>query len=368
MKVIKPFFIGLLGGLALSLVLLVGLYFSPLREAVYFGVDPELQDVRGKLSQYRDWLSQADLYIQEKGPETSDSLQTAQTLAWREYKKWRTHLGELARAHAKPTAEGFWTWTYSLRYWGVPMAACLAFFPALLLAWRSNSRYRAGRVTLRPVGGRVKYKTKTKAQNQAISSFEEAIKKVARISENDRKANAAPAMPPEPMDSYAEDGRDTQVEERHEPPTTPIPITDYIGEEDPEPEPTRSQPPHRDPDTKPFAIVSDTGLETNFLQTGPVWGEPVNPIPSDTLLGGSGIPAPGPNAAAGLSMEDEDGDADDDSRGQMPPTTEVERVERRKVEVLKLARKGLTSSEISRRMRISQDQVEFIIRLRREKG
>jgi DNA-binding CsgD family transcriptional regulator len=36
--------------------------------------------------------------------------------------------------------------------------------------------------------------------------------------------------------------------------------------------------------------------------------------------------------------------------------------------VLKLARKGMTSSEISRRMRISQDQVEFIIRLRREKG
>jgi DNA-binding NarL/FixJ family response regulator len=52
----------------------------------------------------------------------------------------------------------------------------------------------------------------------------------------------------------------------------------------------------------------------------------------------------------------------------MPPTTEVERVERRKSEVLKLARKGLTSSEISRRMRISQDQVEFIIRMRREKG
>ena len=98
MKVIQPFFLGLFGGLAISLALLVGLYFSPLREAAYFAADPELNDVRDKLSQYRDWLSQADLYIAEKGPEPSDSLQTAQTLAWREYKKWRTHLGELARA------------------------------------------------------------------------------------------------------------------------------------------------------------------------------------------------------------------------------------------------------------------------------
>ena len=75
------------------------------------------------------------------------------------------------------------------------------------------------------------------------------------------------------------------------------------------------------------------------------------------------------NFSSGLSMEDEDGDSDgEEPLSVMPPTTEVELVERRKAEVLKLARKGLTSSEISRRLRLSQDQVEFIIRLRREKG
>ena len=62
MKVIKPFFLGTLGGLALSVLLWLGLYLSPLRETVYFWADPEMADVRGKLSQYRDWLSQADLY------------------------------------------------------------------------------------------------------------------------------------------------------------------------------------------------------------------------------------------------------------------------------------------------------------------
>ena len=62
-------------------------------------------------------------------------------------------------------------------------------------------------------------------------------------------------------------------------------------------------------------------------------------------------------------MEDEENSQDEFPRGVMPPTTEIERVERRKEEVLKLARKGVTSSEISRRLRLSQDQVEFIIRL-----
>jgi hypothetical protein len=94
------------------------------------------------------------------------------------------------------------------------------------------------------------------------------------------------------------------------------------------------------------------GRETHLFQVGPGWGES-----PDT-------PPPG-----GLSMEDEDASGNTDATlGVMPPTTEVERVERRKDEVLKLARKGMTSSEISRRLRISQDQVEVIIRMRREKG
>ena len=39
-----------------------------------------------------------------------------------------------------------------------------------------------------------------------------------------------------------------------------------------------------------------------------------------------------------------------------------------KVDVLKLARRGYTSSEIARRLKISQDQVDFVIRLARERG
>jgi hypothetical protein len=46
------------------------------------------------------------------------------------------------------------------------------------------------------------------------------------------------------------------------------------------------------------------------------------------------------------------------------PRTEDEH----KVDVLKLARRGYTSSEIARRLKVSQDQVDFVIRLARERG
>lgn len=42
--------------------------------------------------------------------------------------------------------------------------------------------------------------------------------------------------------------------------------------------------------------------------------------------------------------------------------------DKQKSDVIKLARRGYTSSEIARRLKLSQDQVEFIIRLQREKG
>ncbi len=63
-----------------------------------------------------------------------------------------------------------------------------------------------------------------------------------------------------------------------------------------------------------------------------------------------------------LSMEDEEPVPDAFEEN------EFDRAENRKKDVLRLARKGITSSEISRRLRMSQDQVEMIIRLKRDKG
>jgi hypothetical protein len=381
MKAIKPFFLGALGGLALSLALALALFFSPLREELYFSQDPEMSDIRAKLDVYQEWLAQTDLRIAENGNGIAgtggdtDSLRNAQEKAWRDYKGWRGRLGQLARAHAKPDVAAFPSWVYSLRLWVLPIGVLLILLPGFLAAWRSGSRSRAAAAV--PKGA---------ARSKALTDFEEAIKKVARISETDRSgagdaaaarssATTLPLDPPNPglpkslaAKAIAPKAAESMVPApkpaaraaapQQEPPTDRLPTSIFV--ESPNPTPKKK----KEPDTVPLQIVSedsealDAGRETRFLQVGPGWGESITP------------PA-APKSR--LSMEDEDAAAasaepGEETLGVMPPTTEVERVERRKSEVLKLARKGMTSSEISRRMRISQDQVEFIIRLRREKG
>jgi hypothetical protein len=380
MKVLKPFFLGVLGGLGLALALLIGVFLSPLRERVYFAADPEMADIRSKLDRYQSWLAQTDLRIAEHGAEhgfeqgtadvrVSDSLQAAQTKAWRDYKGWRNRLGDLAREHARPSAEGFWPWVYSLRSWILPIGLGLALLPGLFSAWRARNRFRPGRVR-----GPLSAKPANAARAQALSNFEDAIKKVARISESERRD-----APADPRPHFGETGESKVTGARpvtaKEPPTETIPTGAYMEAFRPAASPAAPRP--QVPDTVPLEQIPgvdpnrDPGAETHFMERGPRWGEPLSPP-------GERIGDPGPVAGAQpsrLSMEDEDGAdspgseaGEEETLGVMPPTTEVERVERRKDEVLKLARKGMTSSEISKRMRISQDQVEFIIRLRREKG
>lgn len=325
MKVIKPFFLGILGGLALALALVAGLYFSPLRETAYFRADPEMASIRAKLDRYQEWLSHTDFRLAQGGERVSDSLRTAQTKAWRDYKGWRTRLGELARAHEAPTASGFWPWAYSLRFWILPIAGLLALLPGAAFAWRARSRFRPGRRP-KPVPNA--------ARAQALSSFEDAVKKVARISKAESgrfPAGPKPAKTKEPEPK------------RKEPETKPLPLSGF--------------------GTQP---APDGNKDTRYVHIGPTWGGPLD-LSGAPPSGNPPPPAAGSAGGPGLAMEDEDSE-NPETYGVMPPTTEVERVERRKDEVLKLARKGVTSSEISRRLRISQDQVEFIIRLRREKG
>jgi hypothetical protein len=331
MQSVRYILLGALAGSALALAALAGLYLSPLRQEIYFASDPALADARARLDTYQDWLSQADARIALKGPD-ADSLRAEQARVWRDYKAWRSRLGELARVHAQPSGPGFARWAYSSRRWDAPAAAGIILVGALFgfLGARGRPRAPAHRAGKAP---RAKPAVPD-AQARALSDFEDAVKKIARISRPE-----APPQPP-PAGPLAEP-----------PPTDRLPIAD----------PGEFRPRPAEPDTKPVPIIpppgptpAEDGRETRILQVGEGWGEePGGPRP----------PQPG------LSMEDEDMPGNGDvTPGAMPPTTEVERVERRKAEVLKLARKGMTSSEISRRLRISQDQVEMIIRMRREKG
>ena len=270
-------------------------------------------------------------------------MRTEQARVWRDYKAWRSRLGDLARLHDHRGGALFPRWAYSLRYWAGPGAALFILLPALLAAWSARNRYRPART--RPGKAPRGARPEAVGPAGAMSRFEDAVKQVARISQEQAKRQEAAAARPARPEATAP----------AVPPTDAVPVDRFISTEPPK------APKRKEPETVPLPVEpvpgapGDTGRETRFFQVGPGWGHP----PGDPR-----IPKPD------LSMEDEDaskGNAEE-TLGVMPPTTEVERVERRKEEVLKLARKGLTSSEISRRLRISQDQVEFIIRLRREKG
>jgi hypothetical protein len=327
MRTAKPILLGALLGLALALAALAGLYASPWRQEAYFRADPGLSDLRSKLATYQEWLTQVDARIAAQGPD-ADSLRAEQARVWRDYKAWRTRMGESARAHAQPSGAGFLAWAYSLRYWNGPLAlaaACIGMLGGFLGARNGYrpSHTRPGKPS------RAAGPAPSEAHARAMSQFEDAVKQVARISRQDHQPK--------------------QVEP---PPTDLLPIQ-VPGE-------SVSMPKPREPDTVPLSVEPPPGLppqgdgrETRFFQIGPGWGEPQ---------------ADARPAQPDLSMEDEEMPEPETLPGVMPPTTEVERVERRKEEVLKLARKGMTSSEISRRLRISQDQVEIIIRMRREKG
>ncbi len=323
MQSVKPIFLGALAGLGLGLAVLAGLYASPLRQDLYFEADPALADARSRLETYQEWLNQADARIALQDPE-ADSLRAEQARVWRDYKAWRTRVGEMARVHAQPSGPGFLNWTYSLRYWDGPGAAAMILLGGLAGFLRGRRRYRPTR--MRAGKSPRAAPAPSEAHARALSEFQDAVKKVARISRPD----------PGPM---------------AEPPTDPLPIPGTPSKE--------ASARSREPETQALPLIpkepppdQGDGRETRFFQVGPGWGQSPD------------SPPPG-----GLSMEDEDAPGNTDATlGVMPPTTEVERVERRKEEVLKLARKGMTSSEISRRLRISQDQVEVIIRMRREKG
>src|SRR5690606_18642133 len=278
MKVIKPFFLWALIGSALALALTVALYFSPLREAAYFRADPDMASIRSKLDKYQEWLSHTDLRLAAKDGENPDSLRTAQTKAWRDYKSWRTRLGELARAHAEPTAAGFWPWMHSLRFWILPFAAFMALIPGGIVAWRAYPVFRAGRVKPhKPNSGSPRPGSKA-ARAQALSSFEDAIQKVARISKADRIVDRSAERPDDgPSDRAAE-------------PPAARPKVLGLESKDPETEYLQAASPNPEP--------GDSRADSRSRRIASTWSE---------SLDLTGTPAPREiNHPAPLSMEDED--------------------------------------------------------------
>lgn len=405
MKVIQPFFLGGAGGLALALAIAMAFYLSPLRKSIYLDTDPEISDLRLRMDRIQERLLADEMGIAEAAAanQPADSLKTAQAGSWKEYRHWRNRMGDISRAHDRATPAGFVSWAYSVRLWFFPAAVLLALAPGLLLSVRASRRPRGRQPTRSPAPS-------VTAEAKAMSSFQSAVQQVARIAATENPAHVPELTepPPERGPSSRKVAASASKPQSREPasrlealeketeylpevpkriavapaPVEPPPRVEFDEAAVPPVSPYQDPSPYdvgpgnvfREPETTEIPMTDPetpsgrpAGLETQILNLGPGWGESHRP-PMDE---GSGATRSG--NPTGLSMQDEDGGESEDpeeppSGAFMPPTTEVERVERRKAEVLKLARKGLTSSEISRRMRISQDQVEFIIRMRREKG
>lgn len=391
MKVIQPFFLGGGIGLVLVLGLAAAFFLSPLRKGLYLDWDPEISGLRDRLHAVREQAVAAELGIAAASvaatgfaalpPKSVDSLKRVQSGAWKEYRHWRARLGELSRRHDRATPAGFAHWTWSLRLFTLPALALLSLVPALLLAWRGARRASLPKVPKPPKPRAPKPGApRDKGGSEALSTFQSAVKQVARIS---AASEARPDdRPPARTEAAAQRKTEYLPEVPRNTPVTPPagapgrPEGEILPAE-PSPYEIGSEAGFREPGTDSIPLqqigpARPEGIDTQIIQLGPEgWGDIRHSPPEP--------PAPArPAAREALSMEDEDAEDAEEAASSgieepptgtfMPPTTEVERVERRKAEVLKLARKGLTSSEISRRMRISQDQVDFIIRMRREKG
>lgn len=410
MRALRWFTLGMLAGAMLGLVLWASIYVSPWRQTLYLRVDPKMVAVKEKLAQINRQLSENEANL-AAGGFAADSLarkQAEQERLWKEHKSWRLRLGQLATAHAKTTPDSFIAWTQSLAVIALPGALIIS-LGAGLLALFLVLRMQEKQPTIKPVPRRA---LDPEAKGEALDQFQEAVRRIADIQARSPvrqkarqvaathqptlQASEPPTEPVIPVQPLA-------VQSAHMPPITAQPVSAQSVPAQPilaRPQP--GHPPLNHPlapiETAPAPALntSDTtyldvlsgwddkeqkaqdSLPENLKEAlKPAWSNPEAVLPQanpELLAMQDEDAAEALHAdpyAIDLNGANSDGATDpawESGMGRMPETTEFEKFDRKKEEVFKLTRKGLTSSEISRRVQLSQDQVELIIRMRRERG
>lgn len=402
---LRVFFIGALAGAILGLTLMAGLYASPWRNPLYLKADPKVLAVREKLGAYQEHLAANDGLIAMGVSDSLEAKQAAQNKAWQEYKVWRQRYGQMARTHEGTTPKGFLAWSQSLLMYALPIELFFSLGAGLLalLFWMRTPP------SPRPMAMRnPKAREPIGATAPALDQFQEAVRRIADIQAQSpvrqKRAVSVPKVEarPEPrerpadllnpalLDSLATDLSGPQVLPTASPRksqgpvaspmTSPLAASDYRMPSETPPAPRAPEPVYSNPspglkpeDTTYLDVLSgwdDVAPETALEKVAS--HVPLPPLPRQEPVKSSLTMQDEEEGENGLMASDavnEDPYAlSTTGYGQMPATTEFEKVERQKDEVVKLARRGLTSSEISRRLKISQDQVELIIRLRRQRG
>lgn len=154
------------------------------------------------------------------------------------------------------------------------------------------------------------------------------------------------------------------------------------------PKNARTSSPNAVPDTKNLDLgeLAATLTGRTIPPQAPRDGSPLRPTAKQrvtTALKGlaealSALKEDGTSSASPSGKQDESRTESEKSRVRSPnilrptvanqvfATTRFEREQEENTEILKLARRGFTSSEIARRLRIPQDQVETVVRMHRD--
>ncbi len=297
-------------------------YLTPVRVTVLALAGHKLPTWKREMQSEYLGLQQREQQI-AAAPKVPDDLKTAQENAWRRYTALRGQLGAWVQSQSHASLSGFGVWVGDLWMW---LAALGLGFPI------------AGALAGRALGSKT-------AATQAPRHFGIENRKAEEMAHLQTAAR------------------------RGDEPAKPAEADTAAPWDEPSPGPTTRpvEPLFQEPETAPTEPPRVGKVDLEFLED---------------LSAAPPVPPPDPDAVwtvPALSMEDEGAHAlsaprtdaettDDPPLGKMPETTEFEQLERQREEVLRYARKGMTPSEIARRLRMGQDQVDLIIRIRRERG
>jgi hypothetical protein len=413
----------------LGLVVLSSLYVSPWRQAIYLFADPKVGAVREKLLEFQIRIRDQESRIVVSSRDSLPGLEASQAKLWQEYKGWRNRLGQMANAHKSKSPTDFLAWSTSLVVWVLP-GALLFFFGGGLLALYAVMRQQEKYPVLAPRPRRTPAPSEPSQPLDQFQEAVRRIADIQSRSPIRQKARAE-APKPTALPNSAEENLETPGEITRQVASQPSRSASTLVASPWAVQPEEATPvaPPRPRALEPKSTEERVARPANWqdaeaqLPAGMSLHPPRHLTPEDTtymdVLSGwedlaqtaqSDMPPPpdGPQPGAlspsaflrespetggnPLTMEDEDqgelaafhgndagGEMDNPYSvadlgpsepvyGRMPATTEFEKIEKQKAEVVKLARKGLTTSEISRRLKLSEDQVDLIVRMRRERG
>jgi hypothetical protein len=197
---------------------------------------------------------------------------------------------------------------------------------------------------MRPVRKNKKLVSTTRSQGNVEDKFRRAVEGIAAISHNHHLDVDSPSS-----------GNSSSVEE-------PQPKPQQEREHS-QASPELSQIPHKEDDNTPSQKPSGGLFEPRPI----VSSSARKPIPSPQTVSLNTVSVMDHSQSERLDQVSSAPEVKL-SGNNSPQWEKYEREEQRKAAVIKLARRGSTSSEISRRLKISQEEVELIIRLNREQS